>query len=883
MLTPRETISFCLFLGCVQFPADSAPGVADRRVTSPFPAIPDVSVDPEARVEQSPSPSSHERGNLTNDRPNSPFPSIPDITQNSEMVQVDIESMHRNPHAEIDRASSPYPKIADVSLNPEIVEEDVTALRVGGAHEMRPENDSDSVCLEVKRGHETSSREEDLSRVGEVPARPFPTIPDPHQFQTDRSLDPNWKPFYVPKKSYAPVSLTEKKYPSVLNVPQSKTECETLDRPEFSFALADADCKMVERAYSEATSPGIRSLQSEIFESRGHFRASPSYPVFIPGGGKTNGELHNGTARDETEETPQHRDVTLPQLGKENEKETNAVPHLSEKINLSGIADEKTKKLLDTQKQCFAELVEIKESYKQADLNRSRRLVKQSQGGERMNGGKETGVTCNEGELNEGIVTVSKPETETNQRARNNEGNSERVSSYQSEVRNATSYVSKLENGLVEEQTKHSFDQIVISDDNDKTVVEKGSGFDETSRQGSGELNSTSSSSYSSDVVKKNAGVEKSTVSASDEKPKYRKPPETIIGARPLFGQLNINEEFKKAVDRRQSFKMKKGKDLVQNSKSTPNGEQNHKTISNESRKDASLLHSSAQNHVTNRKVAQSDFSKDEQLCSQYSTSETAEVTKLNVSETEEVERIYYQREHEYEVDYQSVEEQTVIPFTSSVKCYSKVNNPEVFGTSPKVTIEILPTQSYTYGSLEHDRVREVAREKHRKKNQLDVENFTSERKQFLYKPEAEVATEYGYDDELEEEYRKVPVKSLIRNFEQSSMPQMRVTQIRDPLPDVVEKLASPVARSPSHGNVQFCAGPGAQASERRFLDQAEEDFENLYYVANSNVESKVFYPEQNQRVFNHAESSSFKKYSQEFCASQKNNVEIFEENVMGT
>lgn len=295
-----------------------------------------------------------------------------------------------------------------------------------------------------------------------------------------------------------------------------------------------------------------------------------------------------------------------------------------------------------------------------------------------------------------------------------------------------------------------------------------------------------------------------------------RKPPETIIGARPLFGALDINEEFKKAIDRKQSYhQQKKGKE------SAPSGK---------------------------------DISK---MSTQANECETATVERIQLSENEEVEKIYYQAQREYDIDYQTVQEEVVVPsFTTNVKCYTKLNDGRtIYDTlPPKISIEIHPPQNFAYDNVEQvgrTEQEEYSQEIHRSQKMMSftkedyIRNMISEQKHSLKNVDLPDQTYNGV--EVDEEYRKIPVKSLIRSFEQSTMPPLRVKQIRDPLPDVVEKLA----HCPSQSDVSKYAA--SSSKEKRYLQQAEKDFDNLYYVANEKTQS-----------FNHDENSSFRKYRAE-------------------
>ncbi|XP_022918182.2 uncharacterized protein [Onthophagus taurus] len=877
-----------------------------RRSPSPYPNIPDVSSTPEILAEtksniirpvtpirkvEDPIPDPPPRP-----RSPSPFPSIPDVTTEPEVVQKDVESFKTAKFVDPNRPVSPFPKIADVKLNPDLIEDDVKKLRFSPRLEQQTKIDIEEnieeskTILEIKNVEKVvenvtpKSKQNEIKDLMEIP---FPTIPDYSKKEDSFVPDPNYKPFFTPKKAYAPINLN-KKY-SLPSNPLPKKE-EEMEKAEFNFAVADTDFKVAEHVFTETTSNSIRSLQSEIFESQGHFNARSVSPfkVFIP---KSPEPVPPEEPEPEPEPQPVIKDPTPPK-----------------DMTKMHIADPETRKLIDSQKECFSEMKEIKNAYKDADdmVSKYPLPIKTSQ----LDDDNEVKKILDKMKITRSGVDNDKQVQEEIKVEEINEDNrkAREETLVRSEVLKEVAEGGKIEQARKTEIKEAS--EVIKEDSGYKTKQElkendmKMQTFEASNDQiqirGYSTSQVSSSSSYQTSTsygnnekqkeirdvslkkeesplkmvetpLKKEESPPKKKIPPPVEKPKYKKPPETIIGARPLFGQLNINEEFKKAVDLRQSSRMKKGKAHQQSTYMVPAEIRNVQNIN-------------------------------ESMSSQYSTNEVAQVQTINISENEEVEKIYYQREREYEVDYQTIQEEIIVPsFTSNVKCYTKLNDDQIYQEvelPPKISIEILPPQNYAYG-IQEKNVEKIEREKYQQQNQFNIQQFSTSKEQFIHKPQAKLPTngqhitngdyikcindqqsklksvEYSYQENVgsqedEDEYKKIPVKSLIKNFEKSAMPALRVKQIRDPLPDVVEKLNSSRRASIDHSSSQtdvskYYTSPAVQ--EQQYLQQAEKDFDNLFYIANTNVETKHFYPDKKQS-FNHAENSSFRKYETQETSS---------------
>lgn len=565
------------------------------------------------------------------ERARSPFPTIPDVVIEQEVVEHDIQTFKS--HKAVSRPSSPFPTVPDVTLNPEIVEKDVVALRTS------------PVPFQVQ-----SSLSLDESNVIPPPAQfrdngtlPFPTIPDISKYLvTEKYESKLLRP--VATKQFAPVSLTDKKY-------QINCYSPVLDmtpkpsHPEFSYALGHPEQKVTEWTFRGQTPEQGRTIQSEIFESQGHFNARSKSPVtvFVPEEAQTT-KLDNP----ETAKEQPHTKIVIEKVSVEPKN-----PEVEEHARKCAIENCKEKaEAIVYQQGCFNELKHIKQAYDVVDH-----------------------------------------------------------------------YAIKGMKGV----------DIEYKDSSEETVVSK-------------PLEPSKPQEVVPKVVQKKEDLE--------IEPKIcKKPPGAIIGARPLFGELNINDEFKKAlVGKKKSWQEKRIKNATQKS----HFEQNTSETNQENTPNSSLTTTVKSN-------------------------EKAEVELTRPNSHEEVETIFYEQNREIDVDFQVVNGEVTNGFA----------HPQIKGEKPEAQyIEI------THNSEEED-------------------------------------------------YVKIPVKSLIETFEQSIMPPMQYKQIREPLPDVVEKLA------PSRS-------PGAE------LKKAEQDFDNIYYVTSSKVENSTYPKPDPDKVYSiqQSENSSFCKYS---------------------
>lgn len=846
------------------FPA-AIPKPPEVRPNSPFPTIPDVSYNPDiinetvSEIRSRPvtpflqvhKPEEEVEETVIKERPSSPFPGIPDVSEQEVTVQEDVEKYQQQRVIESSlRPSSPFPKIPDVSSNPEVIEKDITTIKTSpNPFPLETPN-----VEEPEKAQEISHYEEPVVKAEapqevkqsstEQPPVPFPTIP-----QTDESQKSEGSFFQPPARKFEPVSLTGKVYkvkePSY--VPLEK-------KPEYNFALADTEYKSIERSYTDSTATKIRSLQSEIFESQGHFVASRScspFPVFIP------------ASRESTPvpKPPPNQEVIVQKV-----ESTAADPKIVNKLQESVIGgDKKTSEVIKSQQKCFSEFQEIKDCYAQADKELSEFTLSIQ---ERKQSLKPV-IIVDENEMQkrlkemkavrEGIDVLHQNGIRVEELRRRSE-----TDDFIKPVE-----VKEFNNNSVDEtvmqckQEEKYEDHVMISQESSKTEeIQESSVINHSSNLQSYQCSQAPSTQLQQNEAqnlkrtsqeppetktKQPAPTQRDTTMLF-ERPECRKPPDAVIGARPLFGQLNINEEFKKA--------------LVGRSKSV----QNKRNMQQQQIREPNKVKVEQIEDVATHEIVENG-----QLQTQMRDKSVAEISTIKTNPNEEVEKIYYQQEREYEVDFQTMDGNMLPQQSQNIATY--------FGP-----------QSFQYADS-----KEVQNNVQPKEPEIN----------YLYRPRETYATSHtelnhshqSMEASEEDMYSKVPVKSLIKCFEESAMPAMRYKKIRDPLPDIVEKLnngskhtqkefvqkngnesafAKTTAYNSSSSSVtkQCDYSDEYRSKQDLFLKKAEEEFDNLYYVANSCIESREFYPKQEVQQFRQSENSSFCKYSSQSVQSSHSQLE---------
>nr|XP_023013357.1 uncharacterized protein LOC111503310 isoform X1 [Leptinotarsa decemlineata] len=723
----------------------------DRRSPSPFPHIPDVSANPELIEPKNP----------REIRSPSPFPTIPDISANPELLTEEIPK-------KTERSPSPFPQIPDISID---------SVLLDMQSEIQPmSEDSLDETSDYIENHKESAEDIDTETLGQNASDPtkdlpFHRIPDIFKYLG--------KPNSEPSRLSPIVSIKQR---------------EPIVKPEFRLALQDPHTKVVENVFSPTTSSGIRSLQSEIFESQGHFNASRSCspaPVYIP--------------RYEPE-LPKPKEQISPRV----EKPTTIIvettrprnPEYEEHIKKIALSTERDKgETIMLQKGCFNEFHEKKVSRNEEKLIRyPGAVVIQNRDESNMQEELKEAETQTQDEGQEELHSLEAetlaitppPNFREDEGATVNENQSS-ISVKETVAEEGNSIASSIEmsGGVEANNISEELGPSKDSETENETWVTSSS---KTNFGHAKEEDKTSPPKTTADyeTEQKRRSPQKTTIINERKKPstsefdpviepRYsKKAPETIIGARPLFGQLDINSEFKKAItDRQNSIRAKRSRDVSQNVSKTNGAEPRVKVEKMESE-------------------TMEDVTENSKLATQFLKTEVAEVQMLHPSENEEIHKINYQQEREYHVDYQKVGNEIIISEPNLTNTY----------------------QEFLLGQERNQQVQEM------------------------------MMQEYTDTFSEQEEYQKIPVKSLIQTFELSAMPCLKYKQIRDPLPDVVEKL------SPSTKFSRI-----TKPVEEQVVNETKEMSASAYRVSNIEVKSQYFPLDQSRVEFQQSENSSFCKY----------------------
>ncbi|KAF5300696.1 hypothetical protein FQA39_LY11058 [Lamprigera yunnana] len=542
---------------------------------SPFPQIPNIETQSEQLLGK-------ER-DLNVSRPVSPFPlidkqllppeensvtefaTIPNVAD-EEVFKSDLDAFKRSDHIVSSlKPNLPFPSIPNITLNLDLIERDVVTLRTTPIH-MSPHAKID----------EEPTKEEKL------PTSPFPAIPD---FSSD--VTPKLFTSSLNKRTYEPVSLTGKKYYLTPIKPKA-----AVSKPEFNYAIEGEN--VVERSRNDTTT--MRTFQSELFESQGHYNANGSsspYPVFIP---KTLTPVF---------ETEPHCDQI----------EIKDTRKFSERVKG------------DFQKQCDVQYRQLDDSNEVKQM-----LVKMKH-------------------VQFGIDNLTNEDQEE----------------YPEQIQTR-----------VETKTENPIE--VIRYESSKNV---------------------------------NAN--------EIESPKCKKPPQSVAGARPLFGQMDINAEIKKALSGKKNARNEKKGDI-----------------------EPKLV-------VERCKIkTEKECEANSKVSTELKITEKSEMQTVSKTDDEEVQQIYYERQRELEMDVQVKQEELVMP------------DGTVIPIPGSATVEYSKSNAYLKGDT----------------NKLNDTSLIAESKQFLL-AKAQEEIQFKTDGD-QSEYETIPVKSLIESFEQSTMPPIRYKQIKD-------------------------------------------------------------------------------------------------------
>ncbi|XP_025836747.1 uncharacterized protein LOC108742527 isoform X3 [Agrilus planipennis] len=880
------------------FAADAAKQ-EEVRPTSPFPTIPDISADPSIILDAILDIKSNKPVSPLPTRPVSPIPETKNeaevettkaSTENTDesvkfvspVPNIIIEDEEEIETIKTETSSVPFPSIPDVKQNTDVIESDVDLLKKEFSEDG---GEVTKVERKVKFVEPTNSPPETFLK--ERSPSPFPEIPDvsqtPEIFEKPRNFPPP-----KPVRKYAPVSM-KKKYPLPTSEPKREPYLPKFN-PTEDLALADIDKKVVERTYSDTTASSLHTLASEIFTSKGHFDArscSPSVSVFVP----------KESPEEIVKESESSQTVMVIKNQEEEDRQKIEIPrHL------------KNQPLLKIQHRCFEELQDIKDCYAEAGRNKAVYCT-----------GKVTPIVVDEDEMSqilqrmkraqEGFCEESDKEVAAFENSKvqytNEENDPQTTDSFNVSIPELNYSQNEIE--LQSDLRDYPYHSPLTSTHNAELIETQTSNGQEKEKEASltnnnqddlEDLNSVTAKSqyFSGKTVTFNEGeiiddapviqfkestnleqtmlktaatdyrsrlheaveepprppkkdirseIQKELANSSInnnfetvEEPTCKKRPDTVIGARPLFGQLSINEEFKKALIGRKSSQRKKTfQQATERTKPAIKTER--------SEEEAEQL---ALDNV--------------QINSQSKTKEVAEVRKIAQTLNDEIEKITYQRDRQFEVDIQQVQEELVMPDGKVIPLSNKV----IIGPNAEEILNYFEPQSRDYTNSTEQAIQKYMNSQNCNDESISHHNGTSE------------------GDQTDEEYTKVPVKSLIQNFEQNILPPMHYKQVRKSfsIPNFSDEKSSKEIKTVERcsktengqGTHQLHTKSTEIAHKDQFLRQAEQEFENLYYVSNAYGNSKSSSNNYHQiQGFQQSANSSFCKYSGEVAHTQESSI----------
>ncbi|CAH1236316.1 unnamed protein product [Diabrotica balteata] len=638
---------------------------------------------------------------------------------------------------------------------------------------------------------ETAQSECNWSYNNDISLPPTTIQPDDVEESKDSS---RIVPYKIPNIfSYLDTSRDSTEYRPVSPLPSCKSQSQepTKKIPEFSFALADPSTRVLESSFSSA-SANARSLQSEIFESQGHFNASRScspFPIYVPKYEPPSAQSVEPISV--VEEKPSSKIIVEPVRQKD--------PRHEEQVKKMALSANKGKEdTLMLQKGCFNEFREKK-------ISKNQKTIDEFSGPIQILDNDIADMAdekCKE--ANSKVSASNNPNNITS----NNEICN--ISSIEEDAKVTTIKETKIEESIGDKSA-------LVGNNNNQRQ-------EETVTKKQEEIVNIKQEEPATKKIEEKPKPKKPSPPRTDEPKKFRKPPETVAGAKPCFGQIDNNEFQKAILGRQQSIKAKRSRQNQANefNPTRLNGIEPQVKVESNIINQQEVQLTGVEPRAKYERTAISkreEIGHDSKLAAEIKKTETAEVEMIYPNEHEEIEKINYAQEREIHIDFQKVGDEIVFP--------NLPIEPQAFSTFQ----EFIQNQ---------------------------------------YQEQLQSSSQYTDADSDQEEYRKIPVKSLIKNFEQSAMPTLKYKQLKDPLPDVVEKFI-PYNISNSRSVESFSSSNTTlQTSQsdinlQRSYDMVETSREmeaTVYHVANVEVKSQYFPPDQSRiQHIEPSENSSFCKY----------------------
>lgn len=389
----------------------------------------------------------------------------------------------------------------------------------------------------------------------------------------------------------------------------------------------------------------------------------------------------------------------------------------------------------------------------------------------------------------------------------------------------------------------------------------------------------------SSQVVKKEEKEEKIEVMCT-------KAPEAVIGAKPLFGQLDINNELKKAfglsnkTEARKGHVKNKASKMGQDMKVVSSNIHNieSKTEEVDAKKEEHLASDFISKNlifnIDEKDIKTSVAQFDQLVSEQNGVQNHIEQNYDSVTEEVKNEAVKEEVKENGHVEVQEIREekqQQQVASTNEVvetKVQESVSNG--ISSEKSAFVAVQPQVQETFDEKKHvsvsesstaeNKVQEMAAE-HTKTETRVEQSETHQSKTFQQSSVQSLKKlEIIENNQVEsEEYQTPPIQSLIQTFEQSTMPVMKYKQIRESTNSNTSTNSS-VAQFFSVNKENVSPVPDTTSATKHvdtptLNGHAKPD--NLYYVSQTSVENRVFGPE----------SVETKSSSEQFMSEEKSSM----------
>lgn len=356
-------------------------------------------------------------------------------------------------------------------------------------------------------------------------------------------------------------------------------------------------------------------------------------------------------------------------------------------------------------------------------------------------------------------------------------------------------------------------------------------------------------------------------IEKEDKIPKCTKAPEAVIGAKPLFGQLDINNELKKAFGLTTKHEQASIKTSKVKSQVTKFQQDQHKVVETktEVQEEQKVEENIPSDFISSNLVfnIEGKYKLPEateslpplNLTNGFTEEKTEKVTEEVKTETvqEKTEAISLASEikqEAVEVIQEKIEDMQMIEAKEEAiqEVKQEIIQQEV--KQQEVQQQAVQQEIQVDQKIEENKQMALKSEEfinHIEQNHVEVSSSRVE-----HKMEQKYESSQKFETHIEEEYQTQPIQSLIKSFEQNTMPVMKYKTTND-----LSKSSS-VEKFFSIGNKENIS-PVPDMKETKMNGKPE----NLYYVSQTSVENRVFMPSESEKT---EEKSMFTESVQESC-----------------